>query len=76
MSDAPKDDEVGYGQTPKRTRFRKGESRNRNRRYPKRREGRLKIMMRLLLQPVENYPVRRNKTGPRAGGDAFATGVF
>jgi hypothetical protein len=53
MSDPPEDDEVGYGRTPKRTRFRKGESGNRNRRYPKRREGRLKMMMRLLLQPVE-----------------------
>jgi hypothetical protein len=53
MSTPPKDDDIGYGRTPKHTRFRKGESRNRNRRYRKRREGRLEMMMRLLLQPVE-----------------------
>jgi hypothetical protein len=53
MSTPPGDDDIGYGRPPKRTRFRKGESDNRNRRYPKRREGRLEMMMRLLLQPVE-----------------------
>jgi hypothetical protein len=53
MSAPPEDDEVGYGRTPKPTRFRKGESGNRGRRYRKRREGRLEMMMRLLLQPVE-----------------------
>jgi len=53
MSAPPKGDDNGYSQTPKHARFRKGESRNRNRRYRKRREGRLEMMMRLLLQPVE-----------------------
>jgi hypothetical protein len=53
MSTPPEDNEIGYGRTPKHTRFRKGENGNRHRRYPKRREGRLEMMMRLLLQPVE-----------------------
>jgi len=52
MSAPPGDDEVGYGRTPRRTRFRKGESGNRGRRYQKRREGRLEMMMRLLLRPI------------------------
>jgi hypothetical protein len=53
MSTPPDDDQVGYGRPPKHTRFRKDESGNRHRRYPKRREGRLEMMMRLLLRPVE-----------------------
>jgi hypothetical protein len=53
MSTPPDDDDAGYGRTPKRTRFRKGESGNRNRRYPKRAEGRIAMMTRLLLKPVE-----------------------
>jgi len=53
MSPPPEDDDIGYGRTPKRTRFRKGESGNRNRRYRKRSEGRAEMMTRLLLKPVE-----------------------
>jgi hypothetical protein len=53
MSAPPDDDNVGYGRPPKRTRFPKGESRNRNRRYRKRSEGRAEMMTRLLLKHVE-----------------------
>ena len=53
MSVPPEDDDTGYGRTPKRTRIRKGESRNRNRRYRKRSEGRAEMMMRILLKPVD-----------------------
>ncbi len=53
MSVPPDDDNVGYGRPPKRTRFAKGASRNRNRRYRKRSEGRAEMMTRLLLKPVE-----------------------
>jgi hypothetical protein len=53
MSAPPEDDDIGYGRTPKRTRFRKGESGNRNRRHPKRSEGRAEMMARVLLKPVE-----------------------
>jgi hypothetical protein len=53
MSDPPEDEEVGYGRTPKRTRFRKGESRNHNRQYRKRPEGRAEMMTRILLKPVD-----------------------
>jgi hypothetical protein len=53
MSAPPDDDEVGYGRPPKRTRIRKGESRNRNRRYRKRSEGRAEMMTRILLKPVD-----------------------
>jgi hypothetical protein len=53
MSAPSDDDGVGYGRTPKRTRFRKGESGNRNRRYRKRSEGRAAMMTRILLKPVD-----------------------
>jgi hypothetical protein len=53
MSPPPGDDDVGYGRPPKRTRFPKGESGNRNRRYRKRSEGRTAMLTRLLLKPVE-----------------------
>jgi hypothetical protein len=53
MSAPSDDDEIGYGRPPKRTRFRKGESRNRNRRYRKRSEGRAEMMTRILLKPVD-----------------------
>jgi hypothetical protein len=53
MSAPPEDDGIGYGRTPKRTRIRKGESRNRNRRYRKRSEGRAEMMTRILLKPVD-----------------------
>jgi hypothetical protein len=53
MSAPPDDDEVGYGRPPKRARIRKGESRNRNRRYRKRSEGRVEMMTRILLKPVD-----------------------
>jgi hypothetical protein len=53
MSAPSDDDEIGYGRAPKRTRFRKGESRNRNRRYRKRSEGRAEMMTRILLKPVD-----------------------
>jgi hypothetical protein len=53
MSDPPEDDEVGYGRTPKRTRFRKGENGTHNRQYRKRSEGRVEMMTRILLKPVD-----------------------
>jgi hypothetical protein len=53
MSAPPDDDEVGYGRPPKRTRFRKNKSGNRNRRYRKRSEGRAEMMTRILLKPVD-----------------------
>ena len=53
MSAPPEDDEVGYGRSPKRTRFRKDESSNRSRRYRKRSEGRAEMMTRILLKPVD-----------------------
>jgi len=53
MSAPSDDDEIGYGRPPKRTRIRKGESRNRNRRYRKRSEGRAEMMTRILLKPVD-----------------------
>jgi hypothetical protein len=53
MSAPPDDDEVGYGRPPKRARIRKGEGRNRNRRYRKRSEGRVEMMTRILLKPVD-----------------------
>jgi hypothetical protein len=53
MSAPPDDDEVGYGRPPKRTRFRKNKSSNRNRRYRKRSEGRAEMMTRILLKPVD-----------------------
>jgi hypothetical protein len=53
MSAPPDDDNVGYGRPPKRTRFPKGKSGNRKRRYRKRSEGRAEMMTRLLLKPVE-----------------------
>jgi hypothetical protein len=40
MSAPPDNDEVGYGRPPKRARFRKNKSGNRNRQYRKRSEGR------------------------------------
>jgi hypothetical protein len=53
MSAPSDDDGVGYGRPPKRSRFPKGASVNRRRRNSKRSEGRLEMMTRLLLQPVE-----------------------
>jgi hypothetical protein len=53
MSAPPDDDDIGYGRPPKRTRIRKGESRNRNRQYRKRSEGRPEMMTRILLKPVD-----------------------
>ena len=52
MSAPPDDDKGGYGRPPKRTRFRKNKSGNRNRQYRKRSEGRA-AMTRLLLKLVE-----------------------
>jgi hypothetical protein len=53
MSAPPDDDEVGYGRPPKRTRFRKNKSSNRNRQYRKRSERRAEMMTRILLKPVD-----------------------
>jgi hypothetical protein len=53
MSAPPDDDEVGYGRPPKRARFRKNKSGNRNRQYRKRSEGRAEMMTRILLKPVD-----------------------
>ncbi len=52
MSAPPDDDEVGYGRPPKRARFRKNKSGNRNRQYRKRSEG-VETMTRILLKPVD-----------------------
>jgi hypothetical protein len=49
----PDDDEVGYGRPPKRTRFRKNKSSNRNCQYRKRPEGRAEMMTRILLKPID-----------------------
>jgi hypothetical protein len=53
MSAPPDDDKGGYGRPPKRTRFRKNKSGNRNRQYRKRSEGRAEMMTRILLKPVD-----------------------
>jgi hypothetical protein len=53
MSAPPDDDGVGYGRPPKRARFRKNKSGNRNRQYRKRSEGRAEMMTRILLKPVD-----------------------
>jgi hypothetical protein len=53
MTVPPEDDEVGYGRPPKRTRFRKNENGNRKRQYRKRSEGRIEMMTRILLKPVD-----------------------
>jgi hypothetical protein len=47
------DDDVRYGRPPKHSRYPKGTSGNRNRRYPKNSESRLQMMTRLLLRRVE-----------------------
>jgi hypothetical protein len=53
MSIAPKDDDVGYGRPPKRTRRKKGEGANRGLRYRKRLESGAEMLTRLLVKPVE-----------------------
>ena len=53
MSTPPENDDEGYGRPPKRTRWKKGQSGNRNRRYPKRSEGAAEMITRILLEPVE-----------------------
>jgi Family of unknown function (DUF5681) len=53
MNSPQDDDDVGFGRPPTKTRWKKGQSGNRNRRYRKRSEGRIDMMTRLLLKPVE-----------------------
>jgi hypothetical protein len=53
MSVPPEDDDIGYGRTRKRTRIRKDQSRERNRQYRKHSEGRIEMMTRILLKPVD-----------------------
>jgi Family of unknown function (DUF5681) len=53
MSADGDDDETGYGNPPKHTRWKDGESGNPKRRYPKRVETTVELIDRLLLKPVE-----------------------
>src|ERR1700756_1841040 len=46
-------DKTGYGKPPKHTRWKDGESGNKQRRYPKRVETTVALIDRLLLKPVE-----------------------
>jgi hypothetical protein len=47
------DDDVGYRRPPKHTRWKKGQSGNRRRKYPARSKGTVEMIDRLLLKPVE-----------------------
>jgi hypothetical protein len=49
----PKDYDVGYGRTPKRTRWKKGQSGNPNRRRSARDRSTVEMIERLFLKPVE-----------------------
>ncbi|MGA2057929.1 MAG: DUF5681 domain-containing protein [Bradyrhizobium sp.] len=53
MSSDGDDDKTGYRNPPARTRWKEGESGNRQRRYPKRVETTIELIDRLLLKPVE-----------------------
>jgi hypothetical protein len=53
MSSDGDNDETGYGKPPKHTRWKDGESGNKQRRYPKRVETTVELIDRLLLKPVE-----------------------
>jgi hypothetical protein len=53
MSADGDDEKPGYGKPPKRTRWKDGESGNRQRRYPKRVETTIELIDRLLLKPIE-----------------------
>jgi hypothetical protein len=46
------DDDVGHGRAPKRTRWKKGQSGNQGRRYPKRSRSGAEMFARLLMKPV------------------------
>jgi hypothetical protein len=53
MSSDGDDDKTGYGKPPKHTRWKDGESGNKQRRYPKRLETTVELIDKLLLKPVE-----------------------
>jgi hypothetical protein len=53
MSFPPDDDDIGSGRPPKRAGSRKTKSVNRKRQYRKRSEGRIEMMTRILLKPVD-----------------------
>lgn len=53
MSADGDDDKPGYGKPPRQTRWKKGESGNRQRRYLKRVETTVELIDKLLLKPVE-----------------------
>jgi hypothetical protein len=53
MSVGGDDDKPGYGKPPRYTRWKEGESGNRQRRYPKRVETTIELTDRLLLKPIE-----------------------
>jgi hypothetical protein len=53
MSSDGDDDKTGYGKPPKHTRWKDGESGNKQRRYPKRVETTVELIDKLLLKPVE-----------------------
>jgi beta-lactamase class A len=53
MSAPPNDEGIGYGHPPKKTRWKKGQSGNPNRRYPARHKGTVEMIDRLFLKPVE-----------------------
>ena len=53
MSPPPKDYDVGYGRTPKRTRWKTGQSGNSFRRRSIRNRGAVETIERLFLKPVE-----------------------
>src|ERR1700733_736312 len=53
MSPDGDNDETGYGKPPKHSRWKDGESGNKQRRYPKRVETTIELIDKLLLKPVE-----------------------
>jgi hypothetical protein len=53
MSSDGDEDRTGYGNPPKHTRWKDGESGNPERRYPKRVETAVELIDKLLLKPVE-----------------------
>jgi hypothetical protein len=58
------DDDVGYRRPPKHTRWKKGQSGNRRRKYPARSKGTVEMIDRLLLKPVEVTVNGETKTVP------------
>jgi hypothetical protein len=64
MSSEPKDDQVGYKRPPKATRWKKGQTGNPNRKYPRHPKPVLEILDALLLAPVDIIENGKSKRVP------------